>query len=84
MGSRIPLRYEIGNESAETDGAVVSDETLELDEDVARSVMAHTTDAHVLSFKLPSAGGQGVTLVFRPVETMRALKQLKAACGIRE
>ena len=48
MGSRIPLRYEIGNESAETDGAVVSDETLELDEDVARSVMAHTTDANVL------------------------------------
>ena len=84
IGSRIPLRYEIGNQSAETDGAVVSDETLELDEDVARSVMAHTTDAHVLSFTLPYAVGQEVTLVCRPVETTRALKQLKAACGIRE
>jgi hypothetical protein len=82
VGGQTPVRYEIGNDVAETDAAVVSEETVHVNERVTRDLLARTRDGTVLSFTLPLVEGDEITLVFRPVESTKALAALKAACEI--
>ena len=82
LGGRTVVRYEVGSDRAETDAEVVSEETLSFADPVARTLLAKVADAAVLSFTLPLVEGDDVTLVFRPVETTKALAPLRAACRI--
>jgi hypothetical protein len=82
VGSHTLVRYDSGSERAETQATVVSEETVHLDEGVTRDLLARTGDGTVLTLTLPSVDDEAITLVFRPVESAKALAPLKAACRI--
>jgi hypothetical protein len=82
VGGRTVLRYTAGNERIETEAAVISEETVQLDQEITRDLLARTHDGTVLTFSLPRVDGDDIELVFRPVESTRALAALKAACRI--
>jgi len=82
VGASTIVRIAIGDHRAETAAEVVSEESAHVDEGVTRDLLARTNDGAVFSFTLPFVDGEDVTLVFRPVESTKALGPLKAACNI--
>jgi hypothetical protein len=82
VGGSTLVRLQIGGHRAETQASVVSEETVHLDESTTRDLLARTQDGAILSVSLPSVDGDDITLVFRPVESTKALGPLKAACSI--
>ena len=83
-GERIELSYSIGESTGRPTAAVVlSGELAEIDEAAARALIAAAADApsFVVHLKL-LAGPPEIVLVFRPVETRRAIEGLAKACAV--
>ena len=82
VGGSTIVRMVIGDHRAELAAEVVSEETAHVNERATRELLSKTHDGAVLSVTLLPVDDDEVTLVFRPVETTRALAPLKAACNI--
>jgi hypothetical protein len=81
-GAAVALEYQIGaGPRRRTDGALASEETVELDEAASREIIAEAAEAASFSFHLAPGAADETTLVFRPVETKDAIERMREACG---
>jgi hypothetical protein len=81
-GAAVAVEWQIGaGVRNRANGALASEETVELDEAASRAIIAEAAEAPSFSFHLVPGTAEEVTLVFRPVETKDALARLHEACA---
>ncbi len=83
-GSKIQLEYRAGDSPARAIEAVVqAKEAVELGDSISREIISEVVQLPVFSFRVPLTPTSDVSLVFRPIETERAIRRLADACEIQ-
>jgi hypothetical protein len=82
-GATVALDFDKGGRRQRAEAVRTSEDTVELDERASAAIIAEAADAASFSVHLPQAEEAEVALVFRPVETKRAVERLNDACAER-